>query len=95
MVNSTQTHGQGEAFRVFRLKNFLSEHKITGRVLATRLGISEARMSNILGGESCPPQHLAVLRRLGVPEELLPAPSLGKSGPRPRINVRNGDFSLP
>ena len=95
MVNATQTHGQAEAFRVFRLKSYLSEINVTGRALAARMGVTEARVSNILGGESCPPQHLAVLRAVGVPEELLPAPSLGKSGPGRRINVRNRDWSLP
>lgn len=83
MINQTVSQGQDELFRVFRLKRWLQDRGITGVALAGRLGVSTARVSQILSRPTCPERHRKTLAELGVPSELLPQASRGKPGPRP------------
>ncbi|MGE4553975.1 MAG: XRE family transcriptional regulator [Desulfovibrionaceae bacterium] len=49
--------------------------------LAKRLGIAPPRFSQIMSQGVAPQRHVDALRLLGMPEDLLPAPSREKPGP--------------
>ncbi len=62
-------------------KEWLRQNGFSGRALADRFGLKPARVSQILGTGECPQRYIEILRSLGMPEELLPAPSREKPGP--------------
>lgn len=66
-----------------RFQDWLESQDKTRSWVAEILGVSLGRASHIICHGLCPKWHLVKLRDAGVPEEVLPMQSRGKSGPKP------------
>ncbi len=88
MIKATDSDGQQSGLAAADLvspallrKEWLRQHKISGRDLAGAFGVTPPRVSEILGTGECPERYIVILRTLGMPEELLPKPSRERPGP--------------
>jgi transcriptional regulator with XRE-family HTH domain len=57
------------------LQAWLAYHGIAKKDLARELDVHPSMITRIIKGERAPRQRLEQLKALGIPEELLPAPS--------------------
>ncbi len=62
-------------------KEWLRQNGFSGRFLASEFGVKPPRVSEILTSGECPARYIEILRSIGMPEELLPAPSRERPGP--------------
>lgn len=69
--------------RQARLKAWMVMHGIEARALARVAGISPQMMSMIIAGDRAPRKRIERLVAAGVPRELLPEPTDGRTGPKP------------
>lgn len=82
MVTATPGTGQLHIPTSTLRKEWLRQNGHSGRALADLFGVKPPRVSGILSTGECPQRYIDLLRGLGMPEELLPAPSREKPGPR-------------
>lgn len=69
--------------RQARLRAWMKAHGVSAKDLQRVLGLrSLSGVYQIMRGELAPPERIAALAQAGVPEDLLPPPSCGRSGPR-------------
>lgn len=69
--------------RQAQLKAWMVTYGIEARALAGIAGVSPQMMSMIIGGRRAPKERIERLVAAGVPRELLPEPTDGKTGPKP------------
>lgn len=82
MINGTAATGQPLHIPVStQRKEWLRQNGHSGRALSDLFGVKPPRVSGILTSGECPQRYIEILRGLGMPEELLPAPSREKPGP--------------
>lgn len=81
MVTATQGTGQLHIPTSTLRKEWLRQHNISGVALSDLFGVKPPRVSAILTFGECPQRYIDILRSLGMPEGLLPAPSREKPGP--------------
>jgi hypothetical protein len=88
MINRTDEDWQQVPIH-FRRRAWMESVGVSSRMVAHALGVTPARFAVILRQESCPEKHVRVLRdQFGMPEDILPRPSRGKPGPRPKSESR-------
>lgn len=84
MRNRIDNSRQGLPLHYHRL-HWRRERGISCEAIGERLGVGAARVSAIFRTGRCPARYISILRdELGMPEELLPAPSREKPGPLSR-----------
>lgn len=81
MVTATTSTGQLHVPTSTLRKEWLRQHGHSGRALAQLFGVKPPRVSAILSTGECPQRYIDILRQLGMPVDLLPAPSREKPGP--------------
>jgi len=70
--------------RKLTLKRWMKRNRLTMADLGELLSLSERRVSQMLDGETAPPEHVMTLIAYDVPADLLPRPERLKPGPKPR-----------
>ncbi|AGW13421.1 helix-turn-helix domain-containing protein [Megalodesulfovibrio gigas] len=75
-----------------KLEAWLSYHRIYKNRLAVDLGVHPSMISRIIKGDRAPKERIQQLVELGIPEQLLPAPS--RPPGRPKGSTKRKSSSL-
>lgn len=72
-----------------QLQSWLALHGMSKTYLAKSLGVHASMISRIISGERAPKERLRQLMDLGIPQELLPAPSRPPGRPKGSFKKRH------